>query len=136
MSFEIKIPFGLNQFGSVDSTSDPNVQVMQHVKSLVVTNPGERVMLPEYGIPLRTYLFEPDPVAVTAQIHKDVLVQMAQWEPSVNLISIEPVVDDNSLGVVDLDVDFSINPGDDNAISTALVSVGGTVTVSTQPPAQ
>lgn len=129
MSSEVKIPFGLNEFGSVATVTDPNVQAMQHVKSIVATNPGERVMMSEYGIPLRAYLFEPDPTAVTAKIYTDVLTQMADWEPSVNLLSVEPVVDDVSLGIVDLDVNFSINPSDDSAISTAVVSVGGTVTV-------
>lgn len=129
MSFEVRIPFGLNEFGSVTSVTSPDVQAMQHVKSIVATNPGERVMLPEYGIPLRTYVFEPDPVSVTQQIHTDVITQMAQWEPSIQVLSIEPVIDPFELGVVDLQVNFAANPVADDRLSTAVVSVGGTVTV-------
>lgn len=129
MSFEIRIPFGLNQFGSVTSITSPDEQAMQHVKSIVATNPGERVMLPEYGIPLRTYVFEPDPVAVTQQIHTDVVTQMAEWEPSIQVLSIEPVIDPFEMGVVDLQVNFATNPVDDSKLSTATVSVGGTVTI-------
>lgn len=129
MSFEIRIPFGLNEFGSVASITSPDEQAMQHVKSIVVTNPGERVMLPDYGIPLRKYVFEPDPVAVTQQIHTDVITQMAEWEPSVQVLSIEPIIDQFELGVVDLQVNFATNPVADDNLSTATVSVGGTVTI-------
>jgi len=129
VSFEIRIPFGLNTFGSVATITSPDEQAMQHVKSIVATNPGERVMLPEYGIPLRAYVFEPDPVAVTQQIHTDVITQMAQWEPSIQVLSIEPVIDPFEMGVVDLQVNFASNPVADDRLSTAVVSVGGTVTI-------
>lgn len=132
MSFEIRIPFDLDEFGSVATITNPDAQAMQHVKSIVATNPGERVMQPEYGIPLRTYMFEPAPGAVDAAIHQDVITQMALWEPSIQVLSIEPQVDEDQLGVVDIQVNFATNPVDDSSLSTAIVSVGGTVTIGSQ----
>jgi hypothetical protein len=38
-----------------------NESIKQNFKMLMLTAPGERVMLPDYGVGLRNYLFENDP---------------------------------------------------------------------------
>jgi len=126
MSTEIQVPFILDQHGNVATVIDPSVQAMQHVTALVDTNPGERVMQPDYGIPLSSYLFEPDPTVVTKEITQDVKQQMALWEPSVTVLAVLPQPD-NSLGVANVEVDFSIDPAANPTVLTATVEVGGTV---------
>ena len=50
---------------------------------LLLTNPGERVMLPDFGIPLRSILFEPN-TAATAQNARNKIIQgITDWEPRI-----------------------------------------------------
>jgi len=128
---EILIPFQLDVHGNVATTSDPDVQQMQHVESIVKTYPGERVMIPQYGIPLRDYLFESGPAFVTNEMQQVVMSQMAMWEPSIQITNITPVLDDVTEGVVSLNVDFvsGVN-ATPSTVSTAVVYVGGNVVES------
>lgn len=57
------------------------MQAGQHVTSLVSTNPGERVMLPGYGVALSALVFAPNNLAVVATVQQDVVKALAQWEP-------------------------------------------------------
>lgn len=125
------MPFGLDSNGHPAVTQDPDVQAMQHVKSIVATNPGERVMLPDYGIPVRGYLFQPDPALINLKINRDVTVQMGRWEPSITVLSVRGT-SDTDFGVAEIDVDFTANPVETNAVQTAVVEVGGSVIESVQ----
>jgi phage baseplate assembly protein W len=50
---------------------------------LILTNPGERVMLPQYGTPLRRLLFEQNTDAVKASASEMILNSIAKWEPRI-----------------------------------------------------
>ena len=51
-----------------DSTQDGNYAlnktlidtIRQNLKMLLLTNPGERIMMPNFGVGIRTYLFSED----------------------------------------------------------------------------
>lgn len=126
MSSELLVPFGLDDNGHPATTQDPDVQAMQHVKSIVATNPGERVMLPDYGVPVREYMFKPDPELISLKINRDVTVQMARWEPSISVLTVRASAD-SDFGLAEIDVDFAADPVETSAAQTATVEVGGTV---------
>ena len=124
MRNEIVVPFGLDTNGMILTTQDPAVQAMQHVHSLVATRPGERVMLPTYGV--KEYTFGPDPSVVSTQIQQEVTRQLATWEPSLQIDSIRSGSSDSD-GVAQIAVDFTTDPTQTANIQTATVMVGGTV---------
>lgn len=131
MSTELLTPFQLTASGQVAVTADPNVQAGQHVTSLISTNPGERVMVPAYGVPLASLVFASnDPVVVTT-IQRDVTTALAQWEPSIIVKSVSPAPgQDPTQGAAMVNVDFQAGaqPGAPGAaVQTATVLVGGTV---------
>lgn len=128
---EVLVPFQLDVHGRVAQTAQPNIQQMQHVQALVSTYPGERVMRPNYGIPLRDYVFAPGPDFVTQEITQDVVQQMATWEPTIQVNGIVPDVDDETRGVVSLDVQFSSGPNTSSTTNTATVFIGGSVSETT-----
>jgi phage baseplate assembly protein W len=131
MSTEVFVPFGLDAHGAVLVTSDPEVQAMQHVRSLAATEPGERVMLPRYGIPLKDYLFAPGLSAVTARITNEVTLAMAAWEPGITVLRVIPKPGENN-GVASIDVDFTRGVTPNPSLSSqATVLVGGTVVEGT-----
>ena len=131
MSIELLVPFSLDSNGHLATTQSPDKQAMQHVKSIVATNPGERVMLPDYGVPVREYMFHPDPDLITMKINRDVMVQMARWEPAITVLGVR-ATPNSDFGLAEIDVDFTANPVETNAVQTATVEVGGTVIESVQ----
>ena len=124
MSNEIVVPFALDVNGMVLATQDPAVQAMQHVRSVIATRPGERVMLPNYGVP--EYVFKPDPVTIAIQIQKDITDQLNTWEPTIQVNSIIPS-DTDSAGSAQVTVDFTTDPTQTANIQTATIMIGGTV---------
>lgn len=131
MSTELLYPFQLTPSGSIATTSDPNVQAQQHVTSLVSTNPGERVMLPGYGVALSALVFAPNSPVVTATVQRDVTNALASWEPSIIVNSVSPAAgQDPTTGMAMVNVDFQqgAQPGAPGAaVQTATILVGGDV---------
>jgi phage baseplate assembly protein W len=64
-------------------------QVKSDLLALFLTNPGERVMLPNFGTPLNRLFFDPNDGQVE-QIARDMIVTAIEtWEPRVVITAIE-----------------------------------------------
>ncbi len=83
-------------------TQDGIDQVRSDLCILLMTNPGERVMMPEYGTPLRQFLFEPYDAIVLDDVQAVILAAIARWEKrvvvracnvGVNLTNLNPLDD-------------------------------------------
>jgi phage baseplate assembly protein W len=64
-------------------------KVRQSILTILDTEPGERVMRPQFGCGLRRFLMEPNSVATRALIRHDVELALATWEPRVNVDRVE-----------------------------------------------
>ena len=84
------------------------VLVRQSILIILDTEPGERVMRPDFGCGLRRYLMEPNTPATRAAIARDIQAALSVWEPRI------------VVGTVD------VTPTADP--STVLVSIGYTLT--------
>lgn len=133
MSIEIAIPFRLDKGGKIATVTNPNDQISQHVKSLVGTEPGERVMMTAYGVPLKQYLFEPNDDMISAQITTDVQTAMSVFEPGLIVNDIEPIPDVDGAGVSSVEVNYSRATAQNAPVvdispsKTAIIRVGGKV---------
>jgi phage baseplate assembly protein W len=54
-----KVPFELTENEKFVMIDDFLQNARQKIKMIVMTNPGERIMDPEFGVGIRRYLFEP-----------------------------------------------------------------------------
>lgn len=136
MSTEILFPFSLSATGGIAVTTDPNVQTAQHVNSLISTRPGERVMVPTYGVDLAGQVFGNSDEVANAVVN-DVQAAMAKWEPSVTVQNVTTAPGlDPSTGLVQVEVDY-LTPAtgitSPASVSTATVLVGGTVIDQVSP---
>jgi phage baseplate assembly protein W len=132
MSVEILQPFQLDANGHIATVSDPNLQVDQHLLTLVSTQPGERVMLPNYGIPSFKHLFQMDTTANRQQLLTEAQRAVAAWEPNLTVsLSFGPNKGNNVVtGEIDIQIDWIAANQFNSASSgvvTATVLVGGTV---------
>jgi phage baseplate assembly protein W len=130
MPSEIAVPFRLSTSYGIQPITSTERQVQQHVVSLVSTEPGERVMLPQYGVQLASLLFEEvDDIAVE-HINDKVGAALNDWEPGVALNRAIPV--QASTGEVRVDVDYARrDSGSTTAtgsrVNQARILVGGEV---------
>lgn len=74
-------------------------QIKADLLQLLLTNPGERVMLPEFGTPLRDLVFEPNDVSLEAVAKKMIADSITKWEPRIVVsdISVTSNFDPNDL---------------------------------------
>jgi uncharacterized protein len=134
MGVEILQPFQLDTNGQIASTDDPDIQVDQHLLSLVSTNPGERVMLPNYGVPTFKYMFSMNSAENQQGFLNSVNSAMASWEPNIT-VDVEFINTENLFdGEMDIQINWSTGnefTSSSNGLLTATVLVGGTVVEDT-----
>lgn len=133
-SREIRVPFSVGADGGIAWTTDPVLQAIQHILSAVVTNPRERVMRPEYGVPVYSMLFEANDPLVQTDLRSTMDVALKQWVPNVDLVDIKFTGTDPQQGTMQFNIFFRL-VGSPN-VRTATISVGGTVTETMIPIAQ
>jgi len=59
-------------------------EVKQNFKNLLLTSPGERMMNPDFGVGLRSFLFEPAQ-RVTGMIRQKVASQVSRYMPFIRI---------------------------------------------------
>ena len=67
--------------------------VAQSLRGLLLTEPGERIGRPTYGVGLRRFLFAPNNVATRTQITQAVSAAIQRDEPRVKLDAVEVLPD-------------------------------------------
>ena len=65
--------------------------VRQAIQLILLTERGERIMLPEFGAGLKRFLFQPNTVATRRLIEEEISRSLERWEPRIRLknVSVE-----------------------------------------------
>jgi phage baseplate assembly protein W len=71
-------------------------QIKANLLQLLLTNPGERVMNPDFGTPLRKLLFEPNDPSLAIQAKHIIAKSIQIWEPRIEITGIEVTSNFNS----------------------------------------
>ena len=79
-------------------------QIKSDLLCLLLTNPGERVMLPEFGTPLKKLLFEQNDAFLRQEAKRIVSQSIERWEPRIVVQNIKVSSNPDS---------SSLNPDDD-----------------------
>jgi uncharacterized protein len=69
-------------------------RIRQSIEQILDTEPGERIMLPDFGCGLRRYLMEPNTLTTRTAIAKDVENALARWEPRIRLTDVSVTAGD------------------------------------------
>lgn len=64
-------------------------KVRQSIMIILETEPGERIMRPDFGCGLRRYLMKPNNSATRALIQREVEQALSSWEHRIQLQSVE-----------------------------------------------
>jgi phage baseplate assembly protein W len=103
-----KLPLTLDSGDGYTSIKLLSSLIKQNFKMLILTNPGERVMDPEFGVGIRQFLFENFKESTYTSIDTRIREQVSIYLPVISINEIEfgtSNIDDNSLGIR---IDYSI----------------------------
>jgi len=84
-----KLPLSTNPSdGTYSLTKGLNENVQQNLKLLILTCPGERIMMPKFGVGLKKFLFEQNDIEVRRAIHGRIVSQVRRYMPFVEIIQV------------------------------------------------
>ncbi len=130
MGTQMTIPFTVMETGAVSTETDIDVQTQQRIRAIVGTEPGQRAMRADLGIPLSRLLFGVDENLVDAELRQRVTRQMDVYEPGTEVTTITPVLNQTNDGIASLEIDFApvLQASPVRSIAdAAVIKVGGTV---------
>jgi phage baseplate assembly protein W len=112
----VSVPF--NSPSVFNQTYTTNDQIKSNIINYVLTNPGERVFNPNFGLDLQAKLFENITPVYTSNIENQLLTDIQAYFPSVVIkeLKITPDYDNNSITIF---INYSYL-GDNNTINLEL----------------
>ena len=132
IGLDLPIRRGDGKDGYFASTTTTIEAIKNNIKNLLLTQKGERLMYPNFGMGLRRFLFEPFRDEINLAIQDEIIESFKYWLPFVIIrdILIKMSADENTMSV---NIDFSItqDPTALNSIEVSLQSTSGEVGSST-----
>ena len=103
------LPFRRNSEDGIALTKTMMEVIKQNFKNLVLTNPGERVMLPDFGVGIRRFLFEMNDTTTHGKIDGMVRSQTKKYMPfvAINQIAFNPQSSASILDANDINIEIS-----------------------------
>ena len=107
---DIKFPIeedSISGFSRVDAARSAK----QKLKNIILTNPGERVMLPNFGVGLKQYLFSNIQNGIlenNGAIKQSIISQVSLYAPEIKISSVDVKQEDDS-NFLRVSVNYSVN---------------------------
>lgn len=79
--------------------SEGEDNVRESIRIILLTEPGERLLLEEFGCGLRCFLFQPNTITTRTLIGERIKQAIKRWEPRVTVdeVTVEPDAEDQRL---------------------------------------
>ena len=124
----IGITFPFNGSGVFNSSFTTVDQSISNLKNLLLTQKGERYLIPTFGTNLVQSLFQPATTELKEFINKDITDAISYWLPYINIIEllIRTFEDDPSLETsINVKLKFSIDQTQSEESITIIASESG-----------
>lgn len=107
--FSPKLPLVRDRIdGSYSMNKTALESVKQNLKMLLLTNPGERMMLPDYGVGLRAMLFAQNSSELDGMIKNRIDSQVKQYMPFVSVKNIDIATMEQNENAIYIKVSFVV----------------------------
>jgi len=107
-SLAVKLPLMYSQENGYMMIKSMLPMIRQNLKMLLLTNPGERIMVPAFGVGMRTYLFENFDETTYAKIRARVKSQAKIFMPYITINSIQFIPEDMDNGKLSLIIKYVV----------------------------
>jgi hypothetical protein len=84
--------------------------IRQNFKNLILTNPGERMMIPSFGAGIRTFLFEMNNATSYGNMRSAIEAQVAQYMPFISIDEITFDSDESNPNFLNMVISYTIVP--------------------------
>lgn len=119
----ISLPFSINKFGTVSTTSDQKKIWADRVRSAVGTALTQRVMRPTYGATVPQLLFDSVDVVIAA-LESDINAIFSTYLPSLTFE--ESLIDyDNKQNIISIDVRYRLPDGEEELVTLGVATLNG-----------
>tara|TARA_R110002020_G_scaffold234898_3_gene447031 strand:- start:2052 stop:2420 length:369 start_codon:yes stop_codon:yes gene_type:complete len=101
-SFGVALPLRRSSSDGFVMVKSIGPLIRQNLKMLILTNPGERIMEPDFGVGIRNFLFQNFHSGTIAEIDNAIREQVKQFLPVITIIGIafdQSMIDSNRLGI-------------------------------------
>lgn len=101
MIYAPKFPLRKKKNGTFQNVDDLKDLIKFHLINLILTNPGEKISDPEYGVGLRKYLFENFSSGASVEIRQAIEEGIRRYIPYINLdfVATEELMEQNELKI-------------------------------------
>jgi len=96
--YGIGLNFGNSRNGYYSVSADKKL-IKENVINILMTRPGERIHLPNYGVGVDAYLFEPNDSILESLLRNKIIDQVNKWEPGVTILNVEFTRNENELNI-------------------------------------
>jgi len=103
----LSFPLRTDARGKIVLTSGGQ-DIEEAIRIILSTRPGERVMRPTFGCRAHVLLFVPHTPTTESLLQEYVYEALRMWEPRINLISVDAVVDDAHEGAILANIQYQI----------------------------
>jgi phage baseplate assembly protein W len=108
--FSPKIPLSFSTEGSYTLNKTINEMVLANLKNLILTNPGERIMDPNFGVGIKKFLFEQNVSVTYEEIKFKIAEQTGKYMPFVQLNELDIQSDPELDYLIHISIEFEILP--------------------------
>ena len=107
----ISLPLSLDEKGGpYKSNMTLDEVAQQNIKMIVLTNPGERVMEPDFGVGIRNYLFEQETPFLVSDIQKRIGAQVQKYAPFIKIRELNIDIDSDN-GFLSVEIKYAVPAG-------------------------
>ncbi len=103
----LAFPLRVDARGGIALTSGER-DIVQSIRIILGTSPGERVMRPEFGCRAQERLFEPRNAATETLIQQDVIEALERWEPRINVQSVSVLSGEEPDSALWVEIEYTI----------------------------
>ncbi|HEX6732162.1 MAG TPA: GPW/gp25 family protein [Pyrinomonadaceae bacterium] len=82
--------------------------IRQSIMIIMGTEPGERIMRPDFGAGLNRFVFEPANTTTMALIQTRVHDALVDWEPRIEVITVKVTLDPNERNLLLIEVTYRV----------------------------
>lgn len=82
--------------------------VKQNLKTLILTDKGERLMIPDFGVGFRKFLFENINQTTNIQLESEIKTQVNKYLPYVEIRKVDVLEDPNMLNKIIVVISFFV----------------------------
>ena len=94
-NYSPKLPLTKDKINGYEMLGTLKGVISQNIKMIVLTNPGEKIMLPEFGAGLYRFFFQPMSKVLFADVREEIVRQVSEYMPFVKIREVKFTTNEN-----------------------------------------